>query len=80
MIKEHGDYPLGTEYNSKAPWNEPEDIKHTRFVSVTISYYTTVMAPKDADDESIENAIIKDVYDGNFPSVFNVDECFILNE
>ena len=37
--------PLGAANHPDAPFNEPLNTEHKRFVSVTISYYDTVEAP-----------------------------------
>ena len=36
-MKESGGYPLGTEFNPEAPWNEKMDIMVTKDVDVTIT-------------------------------------------
>lgn len=51
--------PLGASNDPMAPFNEPLDVKHKRFVSVTISYYDEVELPPDAEEEQINEAFHK---------------------
>lgn len=51
--------PLGAENNPNAPFNEPLNTEHKRFVSVTISYYDTVEAPVNSSDDFIEKSFYK---------------------
>ena len=37
--------PAGATHDEKAPYNEPLDVKHKRFVSASISYYDEVELP-----------------------------------
>lgn len=64
----------------RAPWNAPLDVKHKRFVSVTISYYDEVELPPDAEDSQIEEAIIEKVKRQDFPKKVDFDEIVILDE
>ena len=50
------DYPVGSD-TSDAPWNQPLDVKHKRFVSVTISYYDEVELRPDAEEERSKEAL-----------------------
>ena len=36
-MKESGGYPLGTEYNPEAPWNEKKEAVSTKEIDVTIT-------------------------------------------
>lgn len=72
--------PLGADEDPRAPWNAPLDVKHKRFVSVTISYYDEVELPPDATKEQIEEAFKQKVSDGKFPKEFDIDEIIILEE
>ena len=36
-MKESGGYPLGTEFNPEAPWNEKMDVMVTKDIDVTIT-------------------------------------------
>lgn len=72
--------PLGADGDPKAPWNQPLDVKHKRFVSVTISYYDEVELPPDAEEEQIKEAFHKKVEDAKFPKEFDIDEVVILEE
>ena len=73
------DYPLGSD-TPDAPWNQPLDVKHKRFVSVTISYYDEVELPPDAEEKQIEEVLRQKVSDGNFPKNFDIDELVILKD
>lgn len=73
-------YPIGARDNPKAPYNEALDVKHRRFVSLTISYYTEVEGPPDMRDECVEEQIRKNVMDGNIPKEFDIDELVIIND
>lgn len=72
--------PLGAQYDINAPWNEPLDVKHKKFVSASISYYDEVELPPDATKEQIEEAFKQKVSDGKFPKEFDIDEIIILEE
>lgn len=72
--------PLGTSNDPMAPFNEPLDVKHKRFVSVTISYYDEVELPPDAEEEQINKAFHKKVEDAEFPKEFDIDEVVVLEE
>lgn len=72
--------PLGAQYDTNAPFNEPLNIEHRRFVSVSISYYDEVELPPDATKEQIEEAFKQNVSDGKFPKEFDIDELVILDE
>ena len=73
------DYPVGSD-TPDAPWNQPLDVKHKRFVSVTISYYDEVELPPDAEEKQIEEVLRQKVSDGNFPKNFDIDELVILKD
>ncbi len=72
--------PLGAQYDTNAPFNEPLNVKHKRFVSASISYYDEVELPPDATKEQIEEAFNQKVSDGKFPKEFDIDEIVILEE
>lgn len=72
--------PLGADEDSRAPWNQPLDVKYRRFVSVTISYYEEVELPPDAEEENIREALEQKVKDADFPKKFDIDEIVILDE
>ena len=72
--------PLGAQYDTNAPFNEPHNVKHKRFVSASISYYDEVELPPDATKEQIEEAFKQKVSDGKFPKEFDIDEIIILEE
>lgn len=72
--------PLGADGDPKAPWNQPLDVKHKRFVSVTISYYDEVELPPDAEEEQIKEAFHKKVEDAEFPKEFDIDEVVVIDD
>lgn len=72
-------YPEGSD-TSGAPWNEPQDVSHKRFVSVTISYYDTVDAPEGVIDSMVELILTDRAFAGEFPKKFDVDEIVILKD
>lgn len=72
--------PLGAANHPDAPYNEPLNVEHKRFVSVTMSYYDEVELPPDAEDRQIEEAIIEKVKKQNFPKKVDFDEIVILEE
>ena len=72
--------PLGAGNNPKAPFNEPLDVRHKRFVSVTISYYDEVELPPDAEEEQIKEAFHKKVEDAGFPEEFDIDEVVVIDD
>lgn len=72
--------PLGAENNPNAPFNEPLNVSHTRFVSVTISYYDEVELPPDAEEEQIKEALEEKVRRQDFPKKVDFDEIVILDE
>ena len=72
--------PLGADEDSRAPWNQPLDVKYRRFVSVTISYYDEVELPPDAEEEQINEAFEEKVRQQDFPKKVDFDEIVILEE
>lgn len=72
--------PLGASNDPMAPFNEPLDVKHKRFVSVTISYYDEVELPPDAEEEQIYEAFHKKVEDAEFPKEFDIDEVVVIDD
>jgi predicted RNA binding protein YcfA (HicA-like mRNA interferase family) len=72
--------PLGADEDPRAPWNQPLDVKHKRFVSVTISYYDEVELPPDAEEEQINEAFHKKVEDAEFPKEFDIDEVVVIDD
>ena len=75
-----GNLPLGAEVDSDAPFNELLNVKHKRFVSVTISYYDEVELPPDAEEEQINEALEEKVRRQDFPKKVDFDEIVILDE
>lgn len=71
---------LGASNDPMAPFNEPLDVKHKRFVSVTISYYDEVELPPDAEEEQIKEALEEKVRRQDFPKKVDFDEIVILEE
>ena len=72
--------PLGADEDPRAPWNQSLDVKHRRFVSVTISYYDEVELPPDAEEEQINEAFEEKVRQQDFPKKVDFDEIVILDE
>lgn len=72
--------PLGASNDPMAPFNEPLNTEHKRFVSVTISYYDTVEAPVNSSDDFIEKSFYKKVFDRDIPKEFDIDEVVVLND
>lgn len=71
---------LGADEDPRAPWNQPLDVKHKRFVSVTISYYDEVELPSNAEEEQIKEALEEKVRRQDFPKKIDFDEIVILEE
>lgn len=78
--KRMNNVPLGANEDPRAPWNAPLDVKHKRFVSVTISYYDEVELPPDAEEEQIKEAFHKKVEDAEFPKEFDIDEVVVIDD
>lgn len=72
--------PVGSENDPRAPFNEPLNVKHKRFVSVTLSYYDEVELPPDAEEEQIKEALEEKVRRRDFPKKVDFDEIVILEE
>ena len=72
--------PIGAANDSRAPYTEPLNIEHKRFVSVTISYYDKVYLPKDASEEQIREELRKHVEDNEFPECFDIDEFVVIDD
>ena len=72
--------PLGADEDSRAPWKQPLDVKHKRFVSVTISYYDEVELPPDAEEEQIKEALEEKVKRLDFPKKVDFDEVLVIND
>lgn len=70
--------PLGADEDSKAPWNQPLNVKHKRFVSVTLSYYDEVELPPDAEESEVIEAFNQRVYKQDFPEEVSFDEVVIM--
>lgn len=72
--------PAGSENDPRAPWNEPLDIDHKRFVSASISFYHNVSGPPDMTEEQIREAIDNWIKSWKEPREFDVDELVVLDE
>ena len=72
--------PIGAANDSRAPYNEPLNVEHKRFVSVTISYYDKVYLPEDTSEEKIKEEIRDKIYNNIFPDEFDIDELVVLND
>lgn len=73
-------YPLGAKDDPNAPYNEPLNKEHKRFVSVTISFYDTAYLPEDATEEQIKDELFSHIYNSKIPKEFDIDEFIILDE
>nr|DAP18926.1 MAG TPA: hypothetical protein [Crassvirales sp.] len=72
--------PLGAANHPDAPFNEPLNTEHKRFVSVTISYYDTVEAPVNSSDDFIEKSFYRKVFDRDIPKEFDIDEVVVMDD
>lgn len=72
--------PAGAADDPKAPFNEPLDVEHRRFVSVCISYYDTVEASPDATPGYIDYLFRKKVEDGEFPKEFSINDFVTVDD
>lgn len=79
MSEFNDNIPIGADIE-EAPWNEPLDVKHKRFVSVTLSFYTEVEGSPDMREDAIRESVMKDIHDGNIPEEYDIDELIILDE
>ena len=59
MMNSNGNYPMGAEYDTNAPWNQPEiEYKEVEVtISLTISKTTKVTVP---DIEKLDDSILKE--------------------
>lgn len=72
--------PAESENDPRAPWNEPLDVDHKRFVSVSLSFYHNVSGPPDMTEEQIREAIDNWIKSWKEPREFDVDELVVLDE
>ena len=79
MSEFNDNIPIGANIK-EAPWNEPLNVKHRRYVSLTISFNTEVEGPPDMREECIKEIIEGDINEGIFPDKFDIDEIIILEE
>lgn len=74
-------YPIGAKDNPRAPYNEPLDVEHERFVSVTLSFYYKVKGHPEMSEEKIRELIEDYVKSSDFSNVaFDIDELIVLND
>ena len=73
-------YPPGAKYDPSAPYNQPSDIKYKRFVSLTISYYDTIDAPPDLEEQDIKNLFIEKIENELHNKGVDIDELIILDD
>lgn len=74
-------YPIGAKDDVRAPYNEPLDVKHKRFVSVTLSFYHTVEGHPEMSKKEIKEAVENYIKSKEFSSVpFDIDELIVLND
>lgn len=79
MSEFNDNIPVGADVK-EAPWNEPLNIKHRRYVSLIISFDTEVEGPPDMREECIKESIERNIKGGIFPDKFDIDELVILKE
>lgn len=80
MSKTCDNYPIGAADDKSAPYNEPLDVKHRRFVSLTMSFYANVYGHPDMSEEQIEAAIRKCIEFNMFSKEFDIDELVVIDE
>lgn len=73
-------YPIGAADDKAAPYNEPLNVVHHKFVSLTISFYTNIWGSPDMTEEQIEEYIRKEIKDNMFPKKFDIDELVVIDE
>lgn len=74
-------YPIGAKDNYRAPYNEPLDVEHERFVSVTLSFYYKVKGHPEMSEEKIRELIEDYIKSSDFSNVaFDIDELVIIND
>ena len=79
-MSESGYYPPGAEFDANAPYNQPSDVEHKRFVSLSISFYTTVNGSPYMSDKDIENSIRESIEQEAKKHKFDIDELEILDD
>lgn len=72
--------PIGASNHSDAPYNEPLNVEHKRFVSVTISYYDTAYFPENTDEYIIKEELKNHIRRGSIPKKFDIDDFVVLEE
>lgn len=72
-------YPLGAAEDKAAPYNEPLDVDHKRYVSLSISFDISIFGHPDISEEMIEKEI-RDKINSSIPFDANIDELIILKE
>ena len=80
MSKTCDNYPIGAADNKAAPYNEPLDVKHRRFVSLTMSFYANVYGHPDMSEGQIEEHVRKCIENNMFPKEFDIDELVVIDE
>lgn len=73
-------YPPGAKYDPTAPYNQPSDIIYERFISLTISYYDTIEASPDLDEEDIKSLFIEKIEEAIKGKEIDIDEIEILDD
>lgn len=73
-------YPLGAKDDEKAPYNEPLDVPHKRYCSLTISFDHTIKANPNVTEEELKELFIKDIISRNFniPKEYYIDDFEIM--
>ena len=86
LIDMQDNYPIGAKDNPSAPYNEPLDVEHERFVSVTISFVLSESASPDTFEDTFDSIIeekARDIVKKSSLSKlkeFNIDEVSIIND
>lgn len=72
--------PLGAEEDSRAPWNQPKDIKYRRLVSLCLSYYDELELPPDLDEASIASEFKERAEALYFPNDVSIDSVVVMKD
>lgn len=78
--KKMDNYPIGASNSPNAPYNEPLDVEHERFVSLTISFYHKVTGHPEMSEEAIKKDIEDWIKSWRTPKEFCIDELEVLED
>lgn len=79
-MKSTDNLPIGAEDNPDAPFNEPLNVEHKRFVSLSISFYHTIDGNPDMSESDINLAVREWISSWQIPKQFDIDELVIMEE